>query len=169
MDRKRSLNALSPDDFVLAFPHVPLVYFLSGTRPYLAETWPVLRTETFLRDRLEWARRTRGRLPVVVRAPKMNLGWIWPAKGNSNRDMWVPPPPSWLRAYHLALRSKVRTGGLALFGFGSFNAMQVRMINANYRTLQKFVEDGRYTRAWRGKGPHALEILVPPAGREGKR
>ena len=148
-------------DFLLAFPHVPFVYFLTNRRPYLSETWPLLRTTTFLRDRLRWARSARSRLPVVVRATGRSLSWTWPHANEKRRERWVMQPPGWLTTHHARVHNS-RDAALELLGFQSLESLQYGLFRENRLILFEFLARERYRAAWVGEGRNRFEIMIPP-------
>ena len=55
---------ISPNNYVLAFEHIPMIHALTQSRPYLYSPWPAYDSETFARQ-LARAERTLP-LPIVV-------------------------------------------------------------------------------------------------------
>lgn len=56
------------DDYVLEYGDIPLVYYLTGSRPYLDNSWPDLYTSDQFSDKLNQSLKEKGILPVIVRA-----------------------------------------------------------------------------------------------------
>lgn len=54
-------------DYVLCYPNIPMINYLSETRPYLYNCWPKLYTRDLLKMYLEKALAERQELPLVVR------------------------------------------------------------------------------------------------------
>jgi hypothetical protein len=85
------LSALSDHvaqgDPLLAYNTIPMLHYLTGTRPYLGHPWPTLYSEEPARRALIEAARREERLPVVVRALRSTRDRAWP---NTTRE----PRPS---------------------------------------------------------------------------
>jgi len=66
------------DDYLLAYEQIPMLYYLTNTRPYLYGAWPMLfRTKQF-EEALNRAKRERPYLPVMVRAKGSTERITWP-------------------------------------------------------------------------------------------
>ena len=53
------------DDYVLEYGDIPLVYYLTGSRPYLDNSWPDLYTSDQFSDKLNQSLKEKGILPVI--------------------------------------------------------------------------------------------------------
>ncbi|MBU7005333.1 hypothetical protein [Phosphitispora fastidiosa] len=65
-------------DYLLAYEQIPLVYFLTGTRPYLYGSWPMLYSPGKFQKMLDRALAERPELPVIVRARGSTEKFDWP-------------------------------------------------------------------------------------------
>ncbi len=65
-------------DYLLAYEQIPMVYFLSDTRPYLYGSWPMLYSPGKFQKMLDRAVAERPELPVIVRARGSTEKINWP-------------------------------------------------------------------------------------------
>ena len=72
-------------DYLLAYEQIPMVHFLTGTRPYLYGAWPMLYSPGKFQKMLDRALAERPELPVIVRARGSTEKFDWP-RGKSLRD-----------------------------------------------------------------------------------
>jgi MFS family permease len=83
------------NDFLLTYDSIPMVCFLTKTRPYLYNSWPILYSPLEFQNALDKARRERADLPVTVLAKIQIRSKTWPLSGevsgyesaNKNRNM----------------------------------------------------------------------------------
>ncbi len=68
------------DDYVLASGSIPMVYYLTGSRPYLDNSWPDLYTSDQFSNILNQSLKEKGVLPVIVRAKIDTRAFDWPDK-----------------------------------------------------------------------------------------
>lgn len=66
-------------DYVLAYESIPMVYYLTGSRPYLDNSWPDLYNPDQFSEKLNQSLEERGVLPVVVRAKFSTRDSFWPS------------------------------------------------------------------------------------------
>lgn len=59
-------------DYVLCYPNIPMINYLSETRPYLYNCWPKLYTHELLKYYLDKAIEEKQSLPVIVRQRQYN-------------------------------------------------------------------------------------------------
>jgi len=86
-ERARVLNELlaeldsrvQPNEYMIAFEHVPLLHFITRTRPYARGPWPLVKRPEVLGRALEQAELDGLPLPVVVRANGDPCSTMWPA------------------------------------------------------------------------------------------
>jgi hypothetical protein len=147
------------DEFILAFPHVPVIHYLTNRRAVLTETWPSLRSTKFLNDRLESIRREGGELPVVVRA-RSRLDWRWPSKNTTARTRWVYRPRPWLVLHNNRLLN-LRNELVRLMGYEPLLEVQRKMITKNVKILSKFVQRNTYRTVYQNAN-RRFRILRPP-------
>jgi hypothetical protein len=69
---------------LLAYESIPMVHFLTGTRPYLYNPWPILYLPVELKKYLDRARRERPELPLAVLAKSETRSSGWPGSGSVN-------------------------------------------------------------------------------------
>lgn len=76
------LNNLSefiePGDYLFAYEAIPLVYYLTDTKPYLFSAWPMLNEPIEFEEILKRAELERSELPVVVRPKGRTTSFYWP-------------------------------------------------------------------------------------------
>ena len=65
-------------DYLLAYEQIPMVHFLTGTRPYLYGSWPMLYSPGKFQKMLDRALAERPELPVIVRAGGSTEKFDWP-------------------------------------------------------------------------------------------
>jgi hypothetical protein len=67
------------DDYMLAYNEIPMLYFLTKTRPYLYNSWPEGSPTHQFKQMVDRAMKEKAQLPVAVMA-KFNTSWdYWPA------------------------------------------------------------------------------------------
>jgi hypothetical protein len=69
---------IKKDDYVLAYENIPMVYYLTGSRPYLDNSWPDLYIPDQFSDKLNQSMKEKGVLPVIVRAKFNTRSFNWP-------------------------------------------------------------------------------------------
>jgi hypothetical protein len=75
---------IHPGDFLLTYESIPMVHFLTGTRPYLYNPWPILYLPVEFKKCLDKARRERPELPPAVLAKIEMRSSGWPGSGSVN-------------------------------------------------------------------------------------
>lgn len=74
-----SLNSfIKKNDYLLAYESVPLIYFITETKPYLGTSWPILYDYDKFVDTLKNAKTKIDVLPVIVRAKYNTREKQWP-------------------------------------------------------------------------------------------
>lgn len=71
-------GVVRPGDQLLAVTDIPLLHYLTRTRPYLSSPWPALISQELLADRLREITEKGQALPVVVRTKGSVLDPEWP-------------------------------------------------------------------------------------------
>ena len=66
------------DDYLLAYNDIPMVHFLTKTKPYLYNSWIELYQPNELRQALERAMKENPHLPVVIKAKSSAANSNWP-------------------------------------------------------------------------------------------
>lgn len=74
-----------PNDYLLAFSSIPMVHYLTGTRPYLYNSWPGLYTSNQFECLIEKAQIENTKYPVVLKQKIISRRADWP-KDNSVDD-----------------------------------------------------------------------------------
>ena len=74
-----------PGDYLLAYNYIPLVYYLTDTRPYAYHSWPELYSSEQLIEKLKQAISERPGLPTVIRAKYPPINDSWPQMHLSSR------------------------------------------------------------------------------------
>lgn len=69
---------IKPGDYVLGYHTIPLFYYLTDTRPYLYNSWPLLSSPAQLSKLLQRALIERPTLPIVVRSKYSLQNSEWP-------------------------------------------------------------------------------------------
>jgi hypothetical protein len=69
---------------LLTYESIPMVHFLTGTRPYLYSPWPILYLPVEFKQYLDKARRERPELPLTVLAKIEIRSSGWPGSGSVN-------------------------------------------------------------------------------------
>ena len=72
---------VKPGDRLLTFESVPLIHFLSRTRPYLSNPWPILYLPSEFERNLKKALAGGGPLPPAVLAKRQTRSGNWPKSG----------------------------------------------------------------------------------------
>ncbi len=73
-------------DYLLAYEYIPLVYFLTQTRPYLYNAWPMLFRPAKFERSLNRAFHDRPYLPVIIRARGSTENMNWPDTAGLSKD-----------------------------------------------------------------------------------
>jgi hypothetical protein len=68
---------LKPNDYVLAYEAIPMVHYLTNTRPYLYNSWPMCYEPGDFLNALIRAQKERDSLPVIVRATRSTSDVNW--------------------------------------------------------------------------------------------
>ena len=66
---------VSPDDYLLCFQSIPMVHFLTHTRPYLYNPWVWSYDPSNLKKQMEVAEKEHDKLPVIVRDKSHLPSW----------------------------------------------------------------------------------------------
>jgi hypothetical protein len=74
-----------PGDYLLAYNYIPLIHYLTGTRPYAYHSWPDMYTPELLLEKLKQAIVERKIFPPVIRAKYPPLNDSWPQEHLSGR------------------------------------------------------------------------------------
>jgi hypothetical protein len=69
---------------LLTYESIPMVHFLTGTRPYLYNPWPILYLPVEFKKYLDKARQERPELPLAVLAKIETRSSGWPGSGSVN-------------------------------------------------------------------------------------
>lgn len=75
-------NYVKPNDYLLAYEAIPMVHYLTNTRPYLYNSWPMLYEPEDFSDALQRAQYERDTLPVIVRAKCSTIVFNWPEESD---------------------------------------------------------------------------------------
>jgi hypothetical protein len=75
---------VKPGDVLIAFESIPLLHFLTQTRPYLYNPWPILYLPGEFDKNLKRARRERQSLPPAVLAKVETRSESWPKNSGLN-------------------------------------------------------------------------------------
>jgi hypothetical protein len=70
-------NYAGENDYLLTFESIPMVYFMTKTRPYLSNPWPILYLPSEMQKAIGWAG-TKRPLPPAVFAKVQIRGRTWP-------------------------------------------------------------------------------------------
>ena len=65
-------------DYLLAYGDIPMIYFLTDTKPYLYNSWPDLYEPLQFQNYLKIAKRVNEKLPIIVRARGSTTDFKWP-------------------------------------------------------------------------------------------
>lgn len=65
-------------DYLLCYEHIPMVHFLTETRPYLYKSWPMLYQPGEFQINLDKAFKEKEKYPVIVRAKRSTSNFEWP-------------------------------------------------------------------------------------------
>jgi len=71
---------VNEDDYVLAYNEIPMLHFLTKTRPYLYNCWPDASPSHQFRQMLDRAMREKAKFPIVVMAKYDTSEFNWPSK-----------------------------------------------------------------------------------------
>lgn len=77
---------INKNDYLLCYQHVPMMNYLTETRPYLGTSWPWVYDVANLARQFEKAQETISVLPVIVRNKSEIADWIHYAKGWDDDD-----------------------------------------------------------------------------------
>ncbi len=75
-------NYVKPNDYLLAYEAIPMVHYLTNTRPYLYNSWPMLYEPEDFSDALQRAQYERDMLPVIIRAKCSTIIFNWPEESD---------------------------------------------------------------------------------------
>jgi len=75
---KRLPAYVDPGDQLLAVESIPLLHFLTETRPVLKSAWPLNLTPGMLERRMRAVRKTKNSLPTIVKAALNTRAHDWP-------------------------------------------------------------------------------------------
>jgi hypothetical protein len=67
-------------DFLFAVEHIPLLYYLTGTLPYISNSWPLIYSDNEFKSGLEKAEKKIDSMPVIVRSKVNTRNLNWPEK-----------------------------------------------------------------------------------------
>ena len=59
-------NYVEPNDYLFVYDKIPMIHFLTETRPYMYNSWPWIYDEVSFKKKLETAQKNRDALPVVL-------------------------------------------------------------------------------------------------------
>jgi len=65
-------------DYLLAYEQISLIYFLTETKPYLYDSWPMVYSPEKFQAALSRAFQEREKLPLIVRAKRSTSNNEWP-------------------------------------------------------------------------------------------
>lgn len=65
-------------DYLLCYEMTSMVHFLTQTKPYLYNSWPMLYQPIEFKEAVQRAINEKKELPVIVRAKKSTAGFEWP-------------------------------------------------------------------------------------------
>lgn len=65
-------------EYLLCYEKIPMVHFLTETRPYLYNSWPMLYQPEEFQEAIEKAIKEKEELPVIVRAKRSTSNFEWP-------------------------------------------------------------------------------------------
>ena len=65
-------------DYLLCYEHIPMVHFLTETRPYLYTSWPILYQPGEFQINLDKTFKEKEKYPVIVRAKRSTSNFEWP-------------------------------------------------------------------------------------------
>jgi hypothetical protein len=77
---------IKKDDYVLAYESIPMVYYLTGSKPYLDNSWPDLYIPDQFCDKLNQSLKEKGMLPVIVRTKFNTRSFTWPDNTKPTED-----------------------------------------------------------------------------------
>ncbi len=80
---------IKKDDYVIAYGSIPMVYYFTGSRPYLDNSWPDLYDSGQFSDTLNQSLKEKGVLPVIVRAKFDTRSFNWPEKTKPIEESYV--------------------------------------------------------------------------------
>jgi hypothetical protein len=69
---------IKKDDYVLVYENIPMVYYLTGSRPYLDNSWPDLYNPQQFSEKLNQSLKEKSELPVIIRARFNSRSFNWP-------------------------------------------------------------------------------------------
>jgi hypothetical protein len=69
---------IKKDDYVLTYGSIPMVYYLTGSRPYLDNSWPDGLDPDQFNDKLNQSLKEKGVLPAIVRTKFNTRSFNWP-------------------------------------------------------------------------------------------
>jgi len=64
-------------DYLLCYEHIPMVHFLTETRPYLYNSWPILYQPEEFQINLDKAFKEKEKFTVIVRAKRSTSNFEW--------------------------------------------------------------------------------------------
>lgn len=74
----KAVNALEnhaePGDYVLAYDKIPMLHFLTETKPYMYNSWPWIYDQVTFEKKLRAAEENRDRLPIVIQQKFETIG-----------------------------------------------------------------------------------------------
>ena len=71
---------IQKNDYVLAYEHIPMIHYLSGSRPYLGNSWPDLYMPDVFEKELSSSLAEKGIPSVIVRAKYSTREFEWPER-----------------------------------------------------------------------------------------
>jgi len=78
----RALEAfVGPGDELIAFESIPMIHYLTRTRPYLCNSWPILYLPSEFERNLKKAVTAGGKLPPAILAKIQTRNGYWPKSG----------------------------------------------------------------------------------------
>ncbi len=77
---------VKPGDDLLAYPDLPTIHFLTQSRPWLGNPWPMLDRKNKTEKHLEQKRQAHSALPVIVRSIGITHNRTWPLDAQRNES-----------------------------------------------------------------------------------
>jgi len=97
-----SRNYIKPGDFLLAHDAIPMVHYLTGTRPFLHNSYPWLYQANVYKALLEQSTEEKDHLPVIIMqkvATNSHRGTHWPENSAPEYEQWNSVRNDILRQY----------------------------------------------------------------------
>ncbi len=87
---QESAKYVKPDDYLLAYDCMPMVNYMTETKPYIRNPWPWLYESTVFKDELYGALAETKTLPVIIvqKIKTIGSGSAWPEKLAEDSSEW---------------------------------------------------------------------------------